>query len=98
MEKPVKLFSSVCPSINVGPKTLVDCCYDADPEGNDGQIHTAIRKGTDIKVREETISRLYWQPTIEDEKSLMYFCDKFKKRLGFYSRGQLLINLRTTQS
>jgi hypothetical protein len=68
------------------------------PKATMDTIHTAIRKGTEVDVREETISRLYWQPTVEDENSLMDFCGEFKKRPVFYNRNQLLIDLHTAQS
>ncbi|KAF8224543.1 hypothetical protein L208DRAFT_1381041 [Tricholoma matsutake] len=99
VENPVKLFNSVCPSISVGPKAFADTVVMMPiPKAMMDKIHTAIRKGTDVEVREEIISRLYWQPTVEDENSLMDFCGEFKKRPGFYNRNQLLIDLRTAQS
>lgn len=99
MKSAFKLSDSPRSGINVGPTAIADIFVLMPiPKAIMDKIYTALRKKTGGAALDEAYSRLYWQPVIEDENSLIDFCGEFKKRPNFQNRNQLLFDLRTAQS
>src|SRR5262245_18859521 len=99
VEQPLKMCKSIYTDINVSRKAIVDTVVLRPvPGATMDKARAAIRKAVGRDNYMNTHSRLYWQPTVQYQNTLIAFADEFKKRSADYNLNQLLLEFGTAQS
>jgi hypothetical protein len=93
------MCKSIYTDINFSRKAIVDTVVLRPiPGATMDKVRAAIRKAVGRDNYMNTLSRLYWQPTVQDQNTLIAFAGEFKKRPGNSNRNQLLLDFGTAQS